>query len=68
MNKLPFNFQLVMFLVIFSSLAIYLVGALETEDGTALLAMVLIAGLISTLRAAYLRNKKIKQSHGKGVD
>jgi hypothetical protein len=62
MSKLPFNFQMLMFLLIFTSVAIYLVGALETEDGKVLLVLIVVAGLISTARAAYLRNKKLKHS------
>ncbi len=60
MNKMPFFLHLLTFLVSFSLLAIYMVGGLETEDGKALLVIVLVAGLLSTLRAAYLRNKQIK--------
>ena len=57
---MPFFLHLLTFLVSFSLLAIYMVGGLETEDGKALLVIVLGAGLLSTLRAAYLRNKQIK--------
>jgi hypothetical protein len=38
-----------------------MVGGLETEDGQTLLILVLVGGVISTLRAAYLRNKQIKR-------
>ncbi|WP_156490258.1 MULTISPECIES: hypothetical protein [unclassified Oleiphilus] len=62
MNKMPFSLQVTIFLVTFSLLAIYMVGGLETEDGKTLLVIVLIGGLISTLRAAYLRNKQIKKA------
>lgn len=57
---MPFFLQVSIFLVSFSLLAIYMVGGLETEDGKALLVIVLIGGLLSTLRAAYLRNKQLK--------
>ena len=60
MNRLPFYLQLAIFLLIFLVLAMYIVGALETEDGSALLVIVLFGGLISTFRAVYVRNKKIK--------
>ena len=60
MNRLPFYLQVSLFGLIFLTLAMYMVGALETEDGKALLVIVLLGGLISTCRAAYLRNKQLK--------
>ena len=61
MNKLPLSLQVTVFLLCFAPLAIYMVGGLETEDGKSLLVIVLIGGLISTIRAIYQRNKQIKQ-------
>lgn len=61
MNKLPLTIQLAIFLCCFVPLAIYMVGGLETEDGRALLIVVLIGGIISTIRAVYLRNKQLKR-------
>ena len=60
MNRLPFYLQVSLFTVIFLTLSMYMVGALETEDGKALLVIILLGGLISTCRAAYSRNKQLK--------
>jgi uncharacterized membrane protein YdjX (TVP38/TMEM64 family) len=62
MNKRPFYLQVLLFLICFVPLALYMVGGLETEDGRSLLVIVLLGGVVSTIRALYTRNKRLKQA------
>ena len=61
LSKVPFTVQLVVFLCIFLGLAVYIVGGLEIEDGELLFLLVVLGGVVSSLRAIYLKNKLLRQ-------
>ncbi len=59
--KLSFSHQMTLFMLIFLAVGGYTISELETEDGRWLLLLVLVGGVISSIRAIYQKNKILKQ-------